>query len=82
MAVATRSMTIVEHVSSEPIAWTCGGFGHQPEAGCSESSRRIRRRAAFDHSRWMWGVLLLFFVMHLLDSVDRWLFAAVFAPDQ
>ena len=25
----------------------------------------------------MWGVLLLFFTMHLLDSVDRWLLAAV-----
>ena len=27
--------------------------------------------------RWAWGVLVLFFAMNLLDSVDHWLLAAV-----
>jgi predicted MFS family arabinose efflux permease len=30
--------------------------------------------------RWAWGVLLLLFAMHLLDSVDRWLLAGIL-PD-
>jgi MFS transporter, Spinster family, sphingosine-1-phosphate transporter len=63
---------IVEHVSAlpEPL----------------DSSRRVTAESTGPSSppvpapisaRWTWGVVLLFFVMHLLDWVDRWLLAAV-----
>jgi MFS transporter, Spinster family, sphingosine-1-phosphate transporter len=61
----------VEHISAEPEPLE----GSVPAMGPDTSNPSA---GAATTPRWMWGVLLLFFVMYLLDSVDRWLLVAVF----
>jgi predicted MFS family arabinose efflux permease len=64
----------VEHVSAEPgpLEGSVSALG--PEKAHSSVNPMAGGAAT---RRWMWGVLVLFFAMHLLDSVDRWLLAAV-----
>jgi MFS transporter, Spinster family, sphingosine-1-phosphate transporter len=64
----------VEHISAEPEPLE----GSVPAMGPDTSNPSVNRTGdGATTPRWMWGVLLLFFAMHLLDSVDRWLLAAV-----
>ncbi len=73
---ASRSITIVEPVSAQP--GPLDGSGSVSASGPATSNPSVNPMVGETTTpRWMWGVLLLFFAMHLLDSVDRWLLAAV-----
>ena len=64
----------MEHVSAEPEPLE----GSVPAMGPDTSNPSMKPMGiGMPMPRWMWGVLLLFFAMHVLDLVDRWLLAAV-----
>ena len=66
----------MEHVSAEPEP--LDGSGSVSALGQHTSNSSVNPTGGrVATPRWMWGVLLLFFAMHLLESVDRWLLAAV-----
>ena len=48
-----------------------------PGPGTDSANRRMSSSPHAKPPRRAWGVLTLFFVMHVLDSVDHWLLAAV-----
>jgi MFS transporter, Spinster family, sphingosine-1-phosphate transporter len=66
----------VEHVTAE--SGPVDGSGSVSALGPETSNPSVNLTGGGATTpRWMWGVLLLFFAMHLLDSIDRWLLAAV-----
>ena len=66
----------MEHVSAVPEPLDGSGPVSRAEADTSDQPLDPPAQATTS-PRWIWGVLLLFFVMHLLDLVDRWLLVTV-----
>jgi len=67
----------VENQSTEPgpVLGTGSATPSRPANSNQTASPPAGPDQAVPH--WAWGVLALFFMMHLLDSVDPWLLAAV-----
>src|SRR5437763_1547625 len=75
--IVARRSTIVDQASTEPGPGSVTEPGSGPGSGPESSSRPEGLAAADAVPRWAWGVFALLFVMHLLDSAERWLLTAV-----
>src|SRR5439155_21454648 len=75
--IAIWRSTHVDQASTEPGPGTVTEPGSGAGAGLDPSSRPPGLPAAGAVPRWAWGAFALLFVMHLLDSAERWLLTAV-----